>query len=99
MRLRPGQSATITVKLAKQPGVLTIPYSALLTQSGYPYDYHGDCYRVVNGSAIRTAVKLGSLGDEGRRIQVLSGLNDGDQVITRPTPDIKDGQPIAPAKE
>jgi membrane fusion protein, multidrug efflux system len=98
-RLRPGQKVDVILELAKQPGVLTIPVTALFRRFGDKNLDSGDCYRVVNNIAFRTTVKLGDLGDGGRRIEVLSGLNEGDQVITKPTPDIKGGLPIGPAKK
>ncbi len=83
-QLRPGQGVVIRLELTKQSGILTIPISALMSRQGEEIDQHGTCYRFVKGSAIPTEVKLGSLGDQGRRVQVLSGLNEGDRVITQP---------------
>lgn len=75
-RLRPGLFARIELGTgdANQTGLM-IPEESLLQQGEERY-----VYRVVDGKAVRTVVQTG-LRLPGR-IQVLSGLSEGDQVIS-----------------
>ncbi len=84
LQLRPGKRVAVTLELARQQGILTIPISAIVSSAGDEIDHSGTCYRFVKGGAVPTRVWLGSLGDQGRRVQVLSGLSEGDRVITQP---------------
>jgi multidrug efflux pump subunit AcrA (membrane-fusion protein) len=62
-RLRPGLYATARI-VVERPGGLTLPVSALLTQDDEPA-----VFRVEDGRAVRTPVKLGVR--EGDRVEVL----------------------------
>lgn len=75
-RLRPGLFARVELGTgeANQSGLM-IPEQALLQQGEERF-----VYRVVDGKAVRTVVQTG-LRLPGR-IQVLSGLSEGDQVIS-----------------
>lgn len=75
-RLRPGLFARVELDTgeANQTGLM-IPEQALLQQGDERF-----VYRVVNGKAARTVVQTG-LRLPGK-IQVVSGLSDGDQVIS-----------------
>lgn len=88
-RLRPGQFGVVSVLLVNRSHVLTVPASALVERGA------GDqaaCYRVVEGRAVRTAVKTGD--NDGTRVEILDGVKEGDAVIADPGPGIKDGQAI-----
>ena len=50
-------------------------------------------YRVVNGKAVMTLVKLG-LRRPGQ-VEILEGLNAGDQVVTGGQLKTRDGTPVA----
>ena len=75
--IRAGQSGTVTIVLDEQPGAISIPRIALSLDDEGP-----SCYRVVDGRAASTRLKLGNHGDE--RVEVLEGLAEGDVVITDP---------------
>ncbi len=62
-RLRPGMYAHALVDVT-EPGALTIPTRAVLTRDGATF-----CYRVVDGKAVRTPVKIGVR--EGTEYQLL----------------------------
>jgi multidrug efflux pump subunit AcrA (membrane-fusion protein) len=49
-------------------------------------------WRVQNGRAIRRDIKTGILGDQ--KIQILSGVEEGDKVILYPPATLKDGQRV-----
>jgi len=79
-RIRAGQYGTVTIVLDEGP-TLTIPGSAIVTFQG-----GGDrviCYRVVDGRAVGTKVKLGDQ-HSSMRPEVLDGLAEGDTVIACP---------------
>ena len=46
-------------------------------------------YKVVNGSAVRTAVEIGQRS--GLEAEVLNGLQQGDQIVVYPSDAIQNG--------
>ncbi len=99
MRLRINQRVMVTVKLALKPAALTVPMSAVLNRAGFEGTEVGECFTVVDGKASLTRLKLGAVDDQGKRIEVRSGLKEGDEVITIVTPDIRSGEPIGSIKK
>jgi RND family efflux transporter MFP subunit len=87
--LRPGQSAQVEISLETRENVLTIPTSAII---GRHFDGAAVCYRVVDGRAVRTPIKLDL--DNFLRVQVLEGLEEGDVVIVDPNVPMPDGQTV-----
>lgn len=81
--LRPGYKATIqiTVENAAHP---IVPLSAVKRDGQQSY-----VFKVVENKAVRTNVKLGEENDEF--IEVLEGLQPGDQLIEGPSADVKEG--------
>ena len=64
-------------------GVLSLPHSALVEEQGLFFVYirlDEDCYK-------KQEVSLGA--DNGERVQILSGLKAGDQVVTKGAYQIK----------
>ena len=45
----------------------------------------GSCFRIVDGRAVATPIKLGL--DDGERVPVLEGLKEGDTVAVVPNAD------------
>jgi multidrug efflux pump subunit AcrA (membrane-fusion protein) len=82
-RLRAGMYGKATIVLETYPITLAVPRSALIdpralrdlrtAASNY-------CYRVVNGRAVKIAVKLGK--SDGRDVEILEGLTAGETVVT-----------------
>jgi multidrug efflux pump subunit AcrA (membrane-fusion protein) len=105
-KLRPGMYAYVTFT-APLPSAFTLPASAVVTQAGESW-----CYRVEDGKAVRTPIKVG--GREGQRVQVLKkgkGSPGGDGtaawedftgkeevVVTNPA-SLSDGQPVTVAQK
>jgi membrane fusion protein, multidrug efflux system len=86
-RLRPGMFASVFLEVERHDGALTIPKSALSLES------LGDTVYVVNGKvAARRPVKLGF--EEADRVEVLSGLAEGDRVIVVGQDGLSDGTPV-----
>jgi len=75
-RLRSGMSGDVTIQTVKKDDVLHIPQRAVITKNG------DKTVRVLNGEEI-TEVKVitGLRGSEGE-IEIISGINEGDKVIT-----------------
>ena len=73
--LRPGMFATIRIVTDRRQDVLVIPKKALLLETD-----EDDVFIVREGKAERVRVSLGYV--DGDRVEVLSGLTDGDLVVT-----------------
>ncbi len=83
--LLPDTDVTVTVTIASEPNVLTVPREALYTENGKPYVYK----LIKNGSQlVKTPVVTGTLNLT--QVSILSGLNEGDAVATGTTT----GQPL-----
>ncbi len=72
--LKPGMFATVLITVAERDQTLVIPKRALTLDSSRP-----TVYRLEKGRARRVPLKIG-LSDNDR-IEVLSGLTEGDQII------------------
>ena len=88
-RLRPGLIGGITIHLETKENVIAIPRSAIVMHEGEGPAF---CYRVVGGRAVRIPIKIGR--NDGERIEVLEGLNEGDIIIAKPDAGLRDGQPV-----
>jgi len=75
MILKPGLFVQGTITTGRKSGVLTVPVQALL-QAGDTYSV----YVVREGKAERRNVLVGETS--GQTVEILSGLSEGDQVIT-----------------
>jgi membrane fusion protein (multidrug efflux system) len=76
--LRVGMFGEAQLTLAKKPGVLTIPQSAIQLDAGSTY-----VYAIENSKLMRKPVTLGFNGDdgEGSAVEIVKGLDDGAQVV------------------
>lgn len=84
---RPGFMARVSFTLGARSGVLLIPASALVGGSGSEA-----VFVVENGQAIRRTVQTGTTS-EGR-VEVVAGLQAGEQVITRGNTSLRDGMTV-----
>jgi membrane fusion protein, multidrug efflux system len=86
-QLKPGMFTAVRIITDSHPHALIIPKKALLIETD-----EDDVFIAVDGKAQRVGIELGFT--EGDRIEVLSGLREGDQVITVGTEGLKNGTPV-----
>ena len=87
-KLRPGLFARVSLILERRENALVAPEQAIV-----PVGQQTLVYRVVDGKAVMTPVKLG-LRRPGQ-VEILEGLNAGDLVVTDGQLKIRDGAPVA----
>lgn len=77
-RLKPGLSATITVRVSEKPNVIAVPRRAVLTVEGTKQ------VRVLkdDGTIERRTVTTGSQGSDGS-IEITAGIQEGDAIVVR----------------
>ena len=92
-RLRPGQYGAVTIIFRERHGVLTIPVSTI---AGRGRNSHADCIRVEGHHARLTQIQTGE--EDGDRVEVISGLKEGDVVVTQAVAGLRDGQVIETEK-
>ena len=73
--LRPGMFATVRIVTDRRPDALVVSKKALVLETD-----EDDVFVVRDGKSRRVRVELGYV--DGDRIEVLSGLAEGDQVVT-----------------
>lgn len=79
----PGSNVEVYLKGTETDNVISVPISSLSEQQGEMYVFvrlDEDCYRKVQ-------VKTGR--NDGERIEILSGLKDGDNVVTKGTTTVR----------
>jgi len=86
-KLRPGLFARVSLILERRENALVAPEQAIV-----PVGQKTFVYRVVDGKAVMTPVKLG-LRRPGQ-VEILDGLNAGDQVVTDGQLKIRDGAAV-----
>jgi membrane fusion protein (multidrug efflux system) len=90
-RLRPGMFADVRVLLPQKEGVLTIPDTAI------SYAPYGDSVFLIEqqgekSTAVRRQIETG--GTRGGRVEVLSGLSEGEQVVSAGHNKLRSGQSV-----
>jgi len=86
-KLRPGMFASVFLEVDRREDALTIPKAALSLES------LGDTVYVVKGEvAARRPVKLGY--EEADKVEVVTGLSEGDRVIVVGQDGLSEGTPI-----
>lgn len=83
-----GKSLTLRVPVSVPRDVLTVPKDALVQGGGGGWMV----YAVVDGTAEARPVTLGQ--SAGGRLEVLSGLSEGDLVVVRGNERLRPGQPV-----
>lgn len=89
--LRPGMFARVSAKLGSRPSALVVPEQAILPKGKQTY-----IYKVVEGKANLTPVKLGRRSPG--RVEVLSGINEGDMIVVDGLLKLKPDVPVAPVE-
>jgi membrane fusion protein (multidrug efflux system) len=86
-RLRPGMFASVFLEVERHANALTIPKAALSHES------LGDTVYVAKGNvAARRAIELGF--EEAAQVEVLAGLQEGEDVIVVGQDGLSDGTPV-----
>ncbi len=88
--LRSGMSASVDINTHTEENTLSIPIQSVTTRDGGPIQKKGEASKQVKevvflyngGSAKMVEVKTGIQDDDN--IQILSGLSEGDEVVTGP---------------
>lgn len=84
-----GQSVTVMIPVGETRNVLTVPKDALVQGRG-----GWTVFAVQDGVAQPRPVQIGlAVGD---RFEVISGVAEGDMVVTRGNERLRPGQPVAP---
>ncbi|MDS4019800.1 MAG: efflux RND transporter periplasmic adaptor subunit [Candidatus Competibacter sp.] len=86
-KLRPGLFARVSLILERRENALVAPEQAIV-----PVGQKTFVYRVIDGKAVMTPVKLG-LRRPGQ-VEILEGLSAGDLVVTDGQLKIRDGAPV-----
>jgi membrane fusion protein, multidrug efflux system len=86
-RLRPGMFGRIEVIYDSRADVLTVPRSALIEGEG-----ETAVFAVRDGKAVRTGLRLGHVN--GTYAEVVSGVEEGDQVVTVGKVTLRDGAQV-----
>lgn len=73
----PGSYVEVYLKGAPRDNVIVVPVSALTEQQGEKYVY----IKLDEEGYERRLVKTG--GNDGRNVEILSGINSGDEVVTK----------------
>lgn len=83
--LKPGMGAQVELVLAHLTDVLTLPIAAVFTEQEKTY-----CYRVEGETASPVVVQIGKMNN--KKVQILSGLAEGDRVLLTPPAFTRDGR-------
>lgn len=86
-RLKPGMFARVSLVVQKRKGIILLPIDSLLTGEGPPGVFVND-----HGNAFLREIRIGLQGEH--YIEVLSGLEEGDEVIMVGHYDLKDGMSV-----
>jgi len=88
-RLRDGMYGRITISLDDGGNALTVPSSSVFLDRK---SKKRSVFVVKNGKAHRTAVETGQ--DDGKTVEILSGLSPDDHVVRQPAGDLADNVPV-----
>ena len=86
-KLKSGMFSEIRLVVGAKTGAVAVPAAAVLNENGKPY-----VFVPLNGTAVRREVKTGISNED--IIQIASGLNAGDELITFGLYGLKDGSKI-----
>ncbi|MEO0109039.1 MAG: efflux RND transporter periplasmic adaptor subunit [candidate division WOR-3 bacterium] len=85
--LKPGMSATVSLLLSRQENAIAVPKDAVIEKLGEKY-----VYLYEDGKVRRVNVTTGF--DDGKRIQIIAGVQAGDTLITSDLNVLKDGSRV-----
>ncbi|PZG00992.1 efflux RND transporter periplasmic adaptor subunit [Micromonospora deserti] len=84
---RPGMNAVVRLRVREAADAVTVPASAVFSADG-----RDAVWVVRDGRADRAAVTLGVQGQD--LVQIVSGVQAGDQVVVRGADQVRDGQEL-----
>lgn len=84
---RPGQMSKVIINIGAKDNVLTIPKTSLQSAHGKTY-----VFKIVKNIAVQTLVKPGM--SDGNQLEIIEGLNEGDDVIIAGQHKLYDGQSV-----
>jgi multidrug efflux pump subunit AcrA (membrane-fusion protein) len=79
--------AQAQIALSQRSNVLVIPRNSVVDQAG-----RSVVFVVANGITRSTEVRTGVV--DGDRVEVLSGVTEGQDVVVSPQPDLRDGMAV-----
>jgi len=85
--LRLGYNATVDIEVLSRKGIISLPVTALFSEEGRDY-----VYVVEGGKATRREVTVGERSEEW--VEILSGLEEGERVVTEGVGLVKEGQKV-----
>jgi membrane fusion protein (multidrug efflux system) len=93
-RLKPGMYSRVKLTVATKAAALTVPVNSVVTLEGAR-----GVFQVKDGTAAGVSkeadfVKVETGLEDGTRIEVLSGLSDGAQIVTTGAAALRDGDPV-----
>ncbi len=89
--IRPGMFASVSLPVEKREAVLVVPNGAILTESGGDYVY------TVSGGMVKKKSVTAGIADD-TLTEVISGLAEGDTVITEGQSFLTDGEKVTVAR-
>jgi membrane fusion protein, multidrug efflux system len=90
-RLSPGLFARVQIVVEKRDNALIVPESAVFADGESQY-----VYQVIDGRAVQTRIELGQR--RPGHVEVRTGLEQGNVVITAGHQKIRNGSPVAVVK-
>jgi HlyD family secretion protein len=88
--LRPGLYVYVAIVVEEHKDVLTLPSTAVFKDGEKAL-----CVAVSGGRAHRKEIKVGL--SDGKRTEVLSGLEEGERIVEANAASLADGQPVEPS--
>ena len=91
LRLKPKMTAKVEIILAELKDVLIVPITAVFTDHDVTF-----CYRRRGREVKRVPVAIGRSND--KRVQILAGVEEGDEVLLAPPENIEYDEKLTPLK-
>jgi membrane fusion protein (multidrug efflux system) len=85
--LKPGMYATVNLSLFMHPDIVTVPLASVLRVAADTF-----VYLVRRDTARKTKVRTGI--EQGARVEIVSGLTDGETLITTGQQYVRDAAPV-----
>ncbi|MHB9038223.1 MAG: efflux RND transporter periplasmic adaptor subunit [Armatimonadota bacterium] len=97
-KLVPGDSVTLSITTSRAPRVITVPVNAIVQFNGRSAVWVANI-READGS-VKTAhlVMVTTGATDGRRVEILSGLKGGDEVIYEGNTYLREGDAVFPTQ-